>query len=415
MNNVKAEKNTPSGNILPPGYTMIKKLGQGGYGSVYLCREATTNRELAVKQLQADDKGIPEIMEANIMACISHPHLVHTEKIILSTDHKYLWLFQEPAKCDLAYLTRKKDQLPQPHLLKQWAFSLVQAIACLHQEKIVHGDIKASNILLFEGDIIRLTDFNLSHKIWNDGDLLNYRSCTCTHRPLEVWLGQEWDFAVDIWSLGCTLFEIAYGTYLFPYQGWEDNVPKWLLKERFISCLDDFAKKGPSGLQVVPYTYNRSNAAYLSFHIPSLFYNPEYAVFNSLLLSMLRFDPKERPKIATILKHPYFQGMTPNSYDTVVSTTEAISPKKEEKYRAYLKKYTTNAIVTTITLNIIKKIQHLHFRYPNFEDDKLRLLGAYWIANKLVTRRHPSLPYPLPILHRLERRICEYLSYCLIM
>lgn len=404
---------------LQPGYSIIKKLGEGGYGNVYLCREASSGRELAVKQLKAKEQGIPAIMEANIMATISHPNIVHAEKII--ADGKNLYLFQEKAECDLGYLVRKKQQSPPPHLLRFWSFALIQALACLHQQKIVHADVKASNILLFKHEtggipLIKLADFNLSQKIWKDGTSLNFRACTCTHRPFEVWLEEDWDYSMDIWSLGCTLFEIAYGTYLFPYQGWEKEDPKkWVLKERFLACLDDFAKNGPGGSQIVPFSYTRTKTKFLPFILPSSFHNPDYSLFNSLVLSLLRVNPSERPKITTILEHPYFHNFKPTPYQTITATKEDISTKKEQGYIDQLKKLTTNPVIIEISIALVRKIQHLRFRYSNYEDDRLRLLGAYWIASKLVLRRAPSLPYPLSILHRVERRVCEYLSYCLVV
>jgi serine/threonine protein kinase len=398
--------------ILPSGYLLLKKLGQGGYGSVYLCQDTKTGREYAVKQLEISEKGIPFLMEANVMTIFTHPHLAHAEKIV--ADDKNLLIFQEKAKCDLAYLVRKKQQLPSLHQLRDWSFGLVQALACLHQQGIVHGDVKASNILLFEGDNIRLSDFNLAQKLWSETKL-SYRACTCTHRPLEVWLEKDWDLSVDIWSLGCTLFEIAYGTHLFPYQGWEDNPDKDTLKERFLACLDDFAKKGPGGPQEIPYHFKRPRVTYLSYHLPTSFYNPDYALFNTFLLSMLRFDPTERPGIIELLQHPYFHGLVPIDYKTTTGTQEILPRKKEEYYLGELGKFSLNPIVIEVSMSVLRMIQNLKFRDPNFEDERLRLLGAYWIGHKLVLRRHPSLPYPTRLLFRLERRICEYLSYCLLI
>lgn len=403
---------------LPPGYTIIKKLGKGGYSNVYHCRELSTGRDLAVKQLQADDRGIPAVMEANIMKGVCHQHLASAEAVI--ADGRNLFIFQRKARCDLGRLTRSEQHLPSPYLLRHWAFALVQAIACLHQRNIVHADIKASNILVFDEEVspgvplIKLADFNLAYKMRSSR--LNFRICTCTHRPLEVWLGQDWDLSVDIWSLGCTLFEMAYGAYLFPYQGWEDEtVPKWLLRDRFVACLENFSQKGPSGIQRIPFSYKAENVKYVDFQLPKNFYHPNYTVFNGLLLSMLRFNPSERPKIGAILTHPYFHGLVKVGYQMVSAPEEPLSSKREQRYLMQIKEFTNNPEVIDVGFSLIRKIQHLRFRYPGYDDDKLRILGCYWLANKLILRRPPGLPYPTGILHRIERKICEYLSYCLVV
>lgn len=412
---------------LPTGYSLIRKLGQGGYGNVYLCREYSTGKEIAVKQLENDESGISSLMEANIMATISQPYLVSSHKIV--TDKDNLFIFQEKATCDLGYLVRKKECLPTPNVLRHWSFFLVQALACLHRQGIVHGDIKASNVLFFgsNSDVvkggliknpcaIKLADFNLAQKIWVEDSKVNFRCCTCTHRPLEVWLGYDWDFSMDIWALGCTLFEMAYGIYLFPYQGWEDDtVPKYILKERFVACLEDFAKRNPYGKQKIPFSFKREEKVkFIPYQLSSSFYHPDYSLFNQLVFSMLRFNPKERPKIKAILDHPYFHGLSPIPYQTITAAEDPLHSRKVQKYIEQLKKFTSQATVLETSLMIIRKIQHLKFRNYEHDDDRLRVLGAYWIANKLVLRRSPSLPYPSSLLYDIERIICEYLSYRLI-
>ena len=407
---------------LPSGYILGKKLGQGGYGTVYACKDYTSGKELAVKQLRIDEKkgGIPSLTEANIMSTISHPNIASVVKIGL--DNKDLLLFQEKAKYDLHYLVRKKNQLPSPFLLRHWAFAIVQAVACLHQQNIIHCDIKASNILVYDHKDhngvpnIRLSDFNLANKIWSSSNTFNFRICTSTHRPLEVWLGQKWDMSVDIWSLGCTLFEVAYGETLFPNQDWESiQADRKIIRDRFITCFEEFARKGPGSPQKIPWIYQKDPvSSYLCFKIPSNFYKSEYSEINKLILSMLRFDPQERPTISEIIDHPYFKGLTPVPYEKRAADEQNLSPAKESSYLDYLKKLPNSSLLTPLTISIVKKIQHLKFRYPNFDDDRLRLIGAYWIAHKLILRSsNKDLGYPMSIIYRVERKICEYLSYCL--
>lgn len=408
----------PKKRPIIPGHIIIDLLGQGAYGDVYLCKDMT-GKQMAVKRLIADERGIPSLNEANIMTSIIHPYLTHVDKII--TDDTNLYLFQEKALHDLGYRCRKKKHLPTQSLLRRWSYALIQAVACLHQRQIVHADIKATNILVYEKENIRLTDFSLSNRIWKEGAMLNYKCGTATHRPLEVWLEQEWDYSMDIWSLGCTLFEMAYGTYLFPNQEWdnEEDVSKAVIKSRFISCLQDFFELGPSGKQIIPYsTINIPRSKHIPFHLPKAFYDPKYYLFNTMLLSMLRVNPSERPTISDLLSHPYFQRLNPVSYRTIDIDEEVLTEAEEKKYLEHLRKHTTNPIIIGLSLSLIRKIRDLRFPSHNFEmqDEMMRVYGCYWIACKMVSRRPPNtLSSLIPAIFFLERVICEYLSYCIVI
>lgn len=195
-------------------------LGHGSYGDVYLARDEY-QKSYAVKCCEITNTGISNILEATIMGSFSHPCLNNALHIQASA--KKLYIIQDLAESDLAKHTRRVRGNHQPSLaeLRQWCFCLSQAVAVLHSRGVIHADIKASNVLLYADGAIRLSDFTLATKKWRKGEKFTKNVCTCTHRPLECLLKQEWDEALDIWSLGCTFYEIAYGVLLFPYQNLE--------------------------------------------------------------------------------------------------------------------------------------------------------------------------------------------------
>ena len=190
--------------------TLDKQLGKGGFGTVYLCRNEN-NEELAVKCIKTKDFGIPSLIEASIMSVIQHPNL--TQALKIHSTPQMLYIVQELAISDLS-VYRSKNQLDQNTMIL-WTHSIIQGLACLHRYDIIHGDLKASNILVYSNNNIKITDFTLStNRKWSN----NYRPCTQTHRPLEVWMGEKWNESVDIWALGCTIFELVYGKSLFVKQ-----------------------------------------------------------------------------------------------------------------------------------------------------------------------------------------------------
>src|SRR5437016_6097229 len=133
-----------------------EKLGHGGFGSVY------KRGDDAVKCIELEDDGIPHLMEPSIMASIAHPCLADASHISVGSGH--LYIEQRLALSDGSRWTKKHrgGHLLSINQLREWSYCLVQAVLCLHRASIIHCDIKASNVLLFENNNVKLADFSLA-------------------------------------------------------------------------------------------------------------------------------------------------------------------------------------------------------------------------------------------------------------
>jgi serine/threonine protein kinase len=360
-----------------------QSLGKGSYGSVFLCTDEN-GRQFAAKKCKSDkEEGIKNILEAIIMASLCHPYL--NRALHVCAKNNKLYIIQELALTDLSQYTRRKTKKhhskptdithPQhlQHLqpvkptisqLQYWCYCLLQAVDALHERNIIHADIKACNVFLYPNDYIRLADFTLSMVKWKEGEKFNHNVCTSTHRPMECLIEDKlWDEKLDIWSLGCTFYEIAYGKSLFPYQG------RLEYDHDYIDKLYEAYKNNPEKAQHAHRAYdgriihkiktkannivsdniqtisNRSfrledikerinrraincilnwhglpiqhNIEYLPAKYVSDYYNPEYEVFNDLVSHMLCLNAEERWNTKQLLNHSFFkdfEGMvTPSS------------------------------------------------------------------------------------------------------
>lgn len=366
--------------------TLDKQIGKGGYGTVYICRNEK-NEELAVKCIKNKDSGIPSLMEATIMSSIRHPNIAHAIKIH-STPQK-LYIVQELALSDLR-VYRQENIIKN---IKTWVYDIAQAINCLHQYDIIHGDIKASNILVYHGDKVKLADFTLStNKNWKN----YYKPCTSTHRPLEVWLGEKWDKSVDIWAFGCTVFEMIYGSTLFVNQN----------KEASINALLDWHNYLPCQYKPFPINIKRYDIFHYTFNLPSSFTSNDS--INSLILSMLTTSPQSRPSINYVLNNSIFTEMKSTPFTIINTPTTALLPKTEKKVRLALLSYIPNTSIE-IAYDLYVRITGLINA-----NDKLKLVTCAWIANKITERESISLallPFELHEILHMERIICNYLSY----
>jgi serine/threonine protein kinase len=369
--------------------TLDKQLGKGGYGTVYLCRNEN-NEELAVKCIKTKDFGIPSLIEASIMSVTQHPNLAQALKIH-STPQK-LYIVQELAISDLR-VYRLNNQISE-ELCYHWVYDIAQGLSCLHRHNLIHGDLKASNILIYNGNKIKITDFTLStNKKWNN----NYRPCTPTHRPLEVWLGDKWDESVDIWAFGCTIFEIVYGATLFVNQN----------RDASINALIDWYNYLPRQYRSPDFSISKREVFHYTFSLPTSFNisNPQ----NSLILSTLIISPKGRPTIDEIMKNEIFTGRSTVPSTNISTPVTVLLPKTEAKVRKSLTNILTNKCTIELAYDLYTRLTGMINA-----NDKIKLITCAWIAHKMVERENISLallPFELHEILQMERIICNYLSY----
>ena len=356
------------------GYTFTisdKMLGHGSYGEVYLATDES-GKQVAVKCCDIDKYGVPNILETSIMASIRHPYLNKALRI-QATDSK-LYIIQELAQTDLAQYTRREKGNHKPSIseLRYWCFCLVQAVAALHAEDIIHADIKSNNILLYADGSIRLTDYTLATKQWNN-ESFTHNVCTPTHRPLECLTKRSWNKSLDIWSLACTFYEIAYGELLFNYQGAletdqkvKDKESKLRVRNRSINAIIDWELRGPKTMLGGPNDplsraslpvsgpldqLSKASASltlhpidYIPFTLCSDYGKSEMATFNNLLCSMLIVDPALRPNINKVMTHPFFAEMKPPTYMTVKRPVNKIPLAEHARVIRYIQRYTNKYV-----------------------------------------------------------------------
>ena len=228
------------------------KIGQGTYGSVFKCTGG--GKDLALKCVKKTKHGIPNILEPSIMKTFDHPALASAEHIVASdTDLNIMSRRAVSDLCEHTRLIKGGKELPIGSI-KSICYSLASAVYFLHKHLIIHGDIKASNVLVYADGSIRLSDFSLSVKLWSEGTSYDHSSCSPSHRPLECHLGSTWSYPLDIWSLGVTFWEVAYNDTLFPSQSAfesksaseeERKARKRIMRDRYIHAHCDFAERNP--------------------------------------------------------------------------------------------------------------------------------------------------------------------------
>lgn len=286
-------------------FVIGKKLGKGSFGSVYEA-EDDSGKKYAVKTI--DIKGYNYIMEASVSATYRHPNIVSSEDIFIEGNK--LYIVQKRALGDLMALSRGNPIKLEK--VCRYSYSIAKAINFLHSRNVIHGDIKASNIFLYNDDTVKLGDFSVSLLALKEK--YTHKISTPSHNPPECFNKEEWSFPVDMWCFGCTIYEIAYGANIFPSQKESKDFDRMdILK---ICIFDWIADNEGIDVQInIHKNYNDNdeednkeikNVPIKKVKHPNLFYNRRYKPLNNLILNLLRCDPNKRFTSEEVLKHYFF-------------------------------------------------------------------------------------------------------------
>jgi serine/threonine protein kinase, bacterial len=204
------------------GYSIVRRLGSGGMGEVYLAKHPRLPRSDALKVLPAaltSDQEYRQRLnrEADIAAELWHPHIVGIHD--RGEFEGQLWLSMDYVEgTDAAELLRSRYPSGMPRAL---AFQIISAVAdaldYAHQRGLLHRDVKPANILLSDagarGRRIMLADFGIARQVGDISGLTatNTVMGTTAYAAPEQLLGKDIDGRADQYALGCTAFHLLTG------------------------------------------------------------------------------------------------------------------------------------------------------------------------------------------------------------
>lgn len=202
----------------PTNWRLGKLLGQGAFGRVFLCYDADTGRELAVKQVQFDPESPETSKEVSALECeiqllknLCHERIVQYYGCLRDCNERTLSIFME-------YMPGGsiKDQLKSygaltENVTRRYTRQILDGVSYLHSNMIVHRDIKGANILRDSVGNVKLGDFGASRRLQTiclSGTGIKSVTGTPYWMSPEVISGEGYGRKADIWSIGCTVVEM---------------------------------------------------------------------------------------------------------------------------------------------------------------------------------------------------------------
>ena len=230
-----------AGEVLRGRYQIIRIIGQGGMGSIYLANDQRlSGRQCALKEVEHDRSLPPALLqeardqflrEATILARLDHPNLPKVSDFFSISSRDYLIMDYVPGK-DLRVLmieARQAKTFLQENDVLNWANQLADALSYLHNQNppILHRDIKPSNLKLTPTGLLKLVDFGLV-KLLAPGEItitILQGQGTALYTPLEQYGGDSGhtDVRSDVFAFGATLYHLL------------TNQPPTDARERFLN------------------------------------------------------------------------------------------------------------------------------------------------------------------------------------
>lgn len=334
----KNKEEFDSSNLLRP-YEFIKKLGEGGFGKVYLVRQKMNNKYYTIKFLNHNSNNVKDInflfKEINILMRLKHPQIIELYSFCLTDENEFALIMEYiPGGTLKEYIKKNKllDEEEAKIILKQ----ILEIILYCHKMNIIHHDLKPDNILFTDDNHkqIKIIDFGISSLMYDKSDagsLLYLPPEIITHKDMTS------SPSVDIWSIGCIFGEMLKGECLFK----GENIDK-------IKHLISLGK------------YDLPN------HISNL--------ASDLLKKMLKLSPKERISVNSALLHPFFNNeasITINSENSLAKditnkNDDSVSeldnkqfyikvPNKNDKFGEHNIIFNNNKLAINNKINVLKK------------------------------------------------------------
>lgn len=207
-------------------YDVLEILGSGSFGSVSKLRRKSDNKILVWKEINFGAMSEKEksqlVAEVNILRELRNPYIVRYHDRIVDKPHTKLYIIMEHCSGgDLGRLIKKhrsqQIMIEEKFIWKVFA-QIVLALKECHRrgqngdpntKPIIHRDLKPANILLDNDHNVKIADFGLAKELSSQSKLCKSNVGTPFYMSPEIINEKDYDETVDIWSLGCLLYELA--------------------------------------------------------------------------------------------------------------------------------------------------------------------------------------------------------------
>ena len=287
----------------------IKKIGEGAYGEVSLYQGKLDGKFYAIKKMAYidDDNYNREISQSSIrelaiMKRMKHPNVL--EIIDYTISHNFIYLVTKFMKGgDLSKFIKTKKIYNIS--FKDLVYQMLCGVAYIHSIDILHRDLKPQNILLDGAYNLKIADFGLSRALTCIDSGKTREVVSLWYRPLELlYGGHNYGLSLDMWSVGCIIYEVIVGYPLFRGNSVFDIIL------RITEIFGTPTETSWPGVTKFPYydkTYIHGDVEQIRQNLSQKIKNKsDIDMWYDIIIKLLQLDPNKRKTALQILLNPFF-------------------------------------------------------------------------------------------------------------
>mmetsp|Transcript_35287 Transcript_35287/g.51847 ORF Transcript_35287/g.51847 Transcript_35287/m.51847 type:complete len:467 (-) Transcript_35287:271-1671(-) len=283
-------------------YRLIAKKGEGTFSEVLKAQNIRNQEYCAIKCMKNHFDSIEQVNNLREIQALQrlspHPHVVTLFEVLYDRPSGRLALVFELMQMNFYELIRGRRHYLEEPTLKNYIFQLCKAMSHMHRHSIFHRDIKPENVLI-SGEQLKVADFGSCRGIYSRQPYTEYISTRWYRAPECLLTDGYYSHEMDMWGVGCVMFEVASLFPLFPGTNEMDQIQKIhkILGTPSQSMLEKFKISRAHADMNFP-EYQGSGIVKL---LPKL-----SSAGIDLVVRLLEYDPKERMSARAALRHRWF-------------------------------------------------------------------------------------------------------------
>jgi serine/threonine protein kinase len=205
------------GQIVFGRYKLVKVLGRGGMGIVWLARDEELERDVALKflpDLMIQDRALLNQLKHETKRCLelTHPHIVRIHDFVHDERSGCISMEYVDGETLSNFRAEKEQKVFEPHELADWIAQLCDALGYAHNHaKVIHRDLKPANLMVNKRGDLKVADFGIARSLADSASRLTAeagRSGTLVYMSPQQLSGDRGTHLDDIYSLGATIYEL---------------------------------------------------------------------------------------------------------------------------------------------------------------------------------------------------------------
>lgn len=290
---------------MPERYAKLNFIGEGQFAVVYKAKDKETGREVAIKKIKIGNKQ--EAMDGVNRTALREIKILqelHHENVIALLDvfgkESVISLVFEIMETDLEQILQERKIYMSFAHIKSYILMTLKGLEYLHNNWILHRDLKPNNLLLDKNNILKIADFGLARTFGSPSRVYSHQVVTRWYRAPELLYGSRmYGTGVDIWAVGCILAELFKREPLFPGNGDLDQLDK------IITVLGTPTEKTWHGVTELPDFVEFNEVSEGQPFVDKFSALQQDAI--EILESMLRLNPNDRCTCTEALQMAYFK------------------------------------------------------------------------------------------------------------